>query len=142
VLAAGPAIARQAREALAAGRESNMLALIDGDPSQVTGVVITRAAREGDALAREILDRAGFYIGMGIVNLLHGFDTELFVLGGSVAEHAWEFLYPAVVSALDKHAIPSIRKGVRVVVAQLGGDVGLLGAAAIVISTDPPASER
>lgn len=142
VLAAGPAIARNARDALAAGRESKMLALVDGDSSAVTGVVVTRAAREGDLLAREILERAGFYIGIGIVNLLHAFDTELFVLGGSVAEHAWEFLYPSVVSALDKHAIPSMRRGVRVVLAQLGGDVGLLGAAALVISNYPAAAER
>ncbi len=129
-LASGPAIERDARDALRAGRETRMRALVNGDPENLTGAIITQAAREEDALALELLVRAGGYIGMGIANLVQILDTQLFVLGGSVAANAWEFLYPAIIAELDRRAMPSMRQGVRVVQAQLGDDVGLLGAAA------------
>jgi glucokinase len=132
-LAAGPAIARDARNALRAGRDSSMRATVNGNLDLVTGAVVTQAARAGDALAQEILGRAGFYIGLGLVNLLHNFDTQLFVLGGGVAIHAWDFLYPSVLAVLDEHAMPSMRKDVRIVHAELGDEVGLLGAMALVI---------
>ncbi|MDE3090801.1 MAG: ROK family protein [Chloroflexota bacterium] len=135
-LASGPAIVRDAREALAQGRASRMRAMCAGEPGNLDGAMVTQAAREGDPLARELLERAGSYIGLGIANLLTDFDTELFVLGGSVAAHAWDLLYPAMIAELDRRAMPSTRKGVRIVQAQLGDDVGLLGAAVLAMTHD------
>ncbi len=132
-LAAGPALARRAREALETGRVSKIRDLVNGDLEKITGRQVTEAAREGDVLAREILERAGFYIGLGIVNLLHDFDTQLFVLGGSVAIYAWDFLYPPILAAFDQHAMPSMRQEVRIVRTELGEDVGLFGAVALVV---------
>jgi len=132
VLAAGPAIERSARDALRAGRQSKMTALVGGQIDQVTGAIISQAAREGDVLANEIYERAAFYIGLGLVGLLHNFDTQLFVIGGGVAIHAWDLIYPKMAETLAKHAFPSMIKGVRIVPAQLGDDVVLLGAAALV----------
>lgn len=131
-LAAGPAIERTAREWLRAGRASNMLAMAQGEIERVTGEIISQAAQEGDALAKEIYDRAGYYIGLGLVSLLHSFDTQMFVMGGGVALHTWDLIYPRMWATLTKHAFPSMSKGVRVVPAQLGGDVVLLGAVALV----------
>ena len=130
-LASGPAIERDARVALAAGRDSQMRDLTNGDLDKISGAVVTQAAEENDSLARELLERAGMYIGIGLANVLQGFDTQLFVLGGGVAEHAWKFLYPAMIAELDRRVFPSTREGVRVVQAQLGDDVVLLGAAAL-----------
>jgi glucokinase len=133
VLASGTAIARVAREDLAAGRDSRIALLAQGDLARITGSMVTQAASEGDALALELLARAGRYIGLGIVNLLHILDTELFVLGGGVAIHAWPWLYPAILATFDQNAMPSMRKGVRIVQSELGDDVGLVGAAALVM---------
>ncbi len=132
-LAAGPAIAREARRAIASGRESKIAAMVNGNLEQVTGAVVTQAAAEGDDVAIEVIGRAGRYIGIGIANLLHILDTELFVLGGGVANHAWLWLYPAIQSYMDEYAMPSLRRGVRIVPAELGDDVGLIGAVALVV---------
>jgi len=131
-LAAGPAIERTAREWLRAGRASQMLAMAQGNIDLATGAIISQAAHEGDALAKEIYDRVGFYIGLGLVSLLHNFDTQLFVIGGGVAIHTWDLIYPRMTATLTKHAFPSMSQGVRIVPAQLGDDVVLLGAAALV----------
>ncbi len=131
VLASGTAIARMARQAIAAGRDSRILSLAQGRLDGITGSLVTQAASENDPLSLELFARAGRYIGLGIVNLLHILDTELFVLGGGVATHAWPWLYPSVVETLDRNAMPSMRKRVRVVRAELGDDVGLIGAVAL-----------
>lgn len=132
-LAAGPAIARDARDAIRAGRASKMGTLVNDDLKRITTAIVAQAAREGDALAREIFARAGFYIGLGLVNLQHNFDTQLFVLGGGVAIHAWDLLALPIQKTFDEYAMPSMRRGVRIVPAQLGDDAGLLGAAALVM---------
>ncbi len=130
-LASGLAIERDARAAIHAGRASKIHELVQDDPGKITGAVITQAAREGDPLARELFDRAGFYIGLGMVNLLHNFDTQLFVLGGGVAIQAWDYIYPSMSAVIGKHAMPSMRKGVTITQAQLGDDAGLLGTVAL-----------
>lgn len=133
VLAAGPAIARNAQDALGSGRASKIRERVNGDIALITAKNVIDAARDGDALAKELLEHAGFYIGLGIVNLLHDFDTQLFVIGGGVATNAWEFLYPAINAVLDKHAMPAMREGVRVVQAGLGPDSVLAGAVALAL---------
>jgi glucokinase len=140
-LAAGPAIERDAREAIRAGRESRIRALVGGEVQAITGAVIAQAAREGDAFALELYQRAGFYIGLALVNLLHDFDTQLFVVGGGVAIHVWDFLYPAMRATLDKHAFTSMSKGVRIIPAELGDDAGLLGSLALVIDETSPLTD-
>ncbi len=130
-LAAGPAIARAALQAIRAGRETMMRAQVAGAGAPLTAKIVAEAARAGDPLAREILDRAGFYIGLGLVSLLHSFDTQLFVLGGGIAIHAWDLIYPQMAATFGEYAMPSMRQGVAIVPAQLGDDAGLLGAAAL-----------
>ena len=132
-LASGPAIVRDARDALRAGRDSAMRALVNDDLDNLTGAIVTQAAQGGDALACELFERAGSYIGMGMANLLQILDTQVFVLGGSVAVYAWDFLYPGMIAEFEKRTMSSTRKGVQIIQAQLGDDVGLLGAAVLAI---------
>ncbi len=129
--ASGPGIARHARERLAQGHESSIRAMVNENISQVNAVHIVRAAKEGDAFALNELERAGFYIGLGLVNLLHMFDTELFVLGGGVTFGAGDLLFKPIRATFDKYAFKSLKQGVRIIPAALGEDVGLLGAIAL-----------
>lgn len=133
-LASGPAIARSARDALKAGRESALRSMAQ-DPEKVTTALVAQAAQQGDALARELFERAGYYVGLGIINLEHILDTEFYVLGGGVATHAWDLFYPSMLATIDRYTMPAMRKGVRVVQAQLGEDVGLVGAAALALDS-------
>lgn len=132
VLAAGPAIIRYAQTALKNGRYSKLREQVGIDLNKLTGAMITQAAREGDALAKEIYSRVGFFIGLGLGNLLHHFDTQLFVLGGGVAIHTWDLFYPTMLEVFDKYTMSSMRRGVQIVRAQLGDDAGLVGAVALV----------
>lgn len=127
--AAGPAIARLAQQKLSQGRPSKMLDLAEGDITQVSAKEVSDAAQLGDPLALEIVHHIGRIIGLGFINLLHLFDPEIIVVGGSVALMGNLLLDP-VRDTIRQYAMPPYR-GVPVVPALLGDDCGLLGAAAL-----------
>ncbi|MEJ2560635.1 MAG: ROK family protein, partial [Anaerolineae bacterium] len=85
-LASGPAIARDARDRIAAGQASSILPLAEDDPQRITAELVGRAATQGDPLAIELLQQAGFYIGVGIVNLMNLFNPGIIVIGGGVSQ--------------------------------------------------------
>jgi glucokinase len=127
--AAGPGIARLAREKLASGQSSAMLDLAGGDAGKVTAREVGEAACGGDALALAVVQRTAYIIGLGFVNVLHLFNPVLIVVGGSVALMGDVLLDP-VRETVERYAMKPYR-GVPIVPAQLGDDCGLLGAAAL-----------
>lgn len=128
VLASGTAIARQAHAAIASGRPTLISQLAAGAP--VAAAHVTEAAHQGDPLARELLEQAGTITGFGLVNLAHLFDPDLIILGGGVT-HAGDFLLRPARAIFDAYAMPNYRRTCRIVLAALGDDVGLYGAAAL-----------
>ena len=131
VLAAGPAIAGQARAAIERG-EATLMAELAPD-GQVTTPIVAAAAERGDAIARAILERAGTVAGFGLVNLAHLFDPDLILIGGGVTNAGDLVLGPAR-AIFDAYAMPNYRRTCRIGLAALGDDVGLYGAAALVAS--------
>lgn len=123
-LAAGPHIARQARERVAMGAPSSLAALSQG----ITARDVSDHARRGDALALEIWLRAAHYIGLAMANLAHLYNCHLFVLGGGVSREG-DFLFDPVRRAVEERALRPYLP-IRVVGTSLGEDVGLLGALA------------
>ena len=123
-LASGTSIARIVEEHLARGEVSSLQA----QRGQVTAKLVEEHARQGDALAAEVFQRAATYIGLGIASLINLFNPEVVILGGSVT-NAGELLFGPVRAVALSRSMPMLRQGVRIVVAELGDNVGLLGAA-------------
>jgi glucokinase len=130
-MASGPAIARMAREAMAAGRTSVLRSLAGGDPARVTAATVAQAAAQGDAVAAEVFERAGFYIGVGVANLLNLLNPARVIIGGGVSR-AGELLFAPVRRTVRALAFERPAADAEVVPAQLGDDVGAIGAAAVV----------
>jgi glucokinase len=94
-IAAGPAIARAATDAIRAGRETSLAA----EPT-IDAAAVYRAAAAGDALALEIVSRAGRALARAIHGLVMTYDVERVVLGGGVTGAGDGFLAP-VLAELD-----------------------------------------
>lgn len=130
--AAGPAIARQAVAAIAAGEPSLILALAGGDVAQINGKHVSDAARQSDGLALRLLERAGRIIGLGVVSLLHTFNPEVVIIGGGVAKGAGDLLFKPIRATVQKHSLDSAYwEQLQIVPAMLGEDVCLVGAGAL-----------
>jgi len=101
---------------------------VAGDLNRITPEVIVQAAEAGDAVAREILHEAGFYLGIGVANLITILSPDVVVIGGGVAQ-AGEWLFGPIRETVHQrcHATPVER--VRILPAALGGEAGVVGAA-------------
>lgn len=130
VMASGTAIARHAHERLVAGELSVMREWLGEDIAAVTARDVTKAAQRGDALALSLYREAGTYIGSALVNLMYLLNPSLFVLGGSVTL-AGDLLFGPIREAVASRAPAAYREQIRIVPAELGGDVGLWGALAL-----------
>src|SRR6202020_226544 len=80
----------------------------------VTAETVCRRAREGDAIAREIVDSAARALGIGIANLLQTLDLERVILG-SLAVKAGDLFLEPVRYYTREFAWPSIAVDVEIV---------------------------
>ncbi len=137
-MAAGPAIAAQARAAVASGRDTVLRQALAGEGERLSAAAIFTAAAAGDAVASAILAEVGSHLAQAIEWLIMAFDPELIVLGGGVfSGGAGCVLLEAVRCQLVAQAAQSfvareMLRPERVQVTRLGGDIGILGAAALV----------
>jgi glucokinase len=129
--ASGNALVREARAMMSAGSPmaTDLLDLVSGDPSSLTGPMITEAARDGDATATELLGEIGQWLGVGIANLAAAFDPGVFVIGGGVSAAGDLLLEPARTTFRRHLTGRGYRPEARIVAAALGNEAGLIGAA-------------
>lgn len=100
----------------------------------VTAHTVAQAAQAGIPLACEIIATAAEALGVGLVNIIHIFNPELIILGGGVSQMGSLLLEPAM-RIVEKRTMRFPRDAVRIVMAELGADVGLVGAGALVHSS-------
>jgi len=86
-------------------------------------------AESGDAEARDVLAVVGRHLGVGIANYVNIFNPELVVIGGGISS-AGELLLGPARDEYRRRVLRAVGTA-RVVVAQLGNDAGVLGAAAL-----------
>ena len=132
-LASGTAIAREARERVSRGAPTLIAELAEGDLNRISAEMVSRAAEGGDAEANEILDQAMIYLGVGMANLVNLFNPRLLVIGGGLTKMGAR-LFDPVRRIVDRQAFPAAASAVEITRAQLGDDVGLLGAAAVAMT--------
>jgi len=128
--ASGTSIGKRAREAAAAGKSKKMLDLADNIIEDIDAVICAQAAYQGDQTAIDIFEKAGYYLGIGLGNVVNIFNTEMIILGGGVMKASDLFLEQALKTMKDI-ALPGPLEIVTVKEAELGSDIGLMGAIAV-----------
>lgn len=131
-LASGTALAREARHRIKEGIRTSILEYAGGDVEKVTAQVIHSAAEQGDSLAKELIARTGYYVGIGLANLINIFNPELIVIGGGLSNIGDMLLEPAFKTA-GVRAYKEAFQVVRFASAELGRNSGVLGAAAFAL---------
>ena len=130
-------VVRMAQEAAATAAGTSALRSLTEERAGLTPLDVARLAQT-DAAAREVFDRLGYYLGIGIANLINTLDLPLIIIGGGVAS-SWHLFSPAMFESIRKYsvvyrlALPSqflTREPDRIFIcpADLGPAAGLLGA--------------
>ncbi len=126
--ASGPAIAAMAVKEVMHGHTTRIGEMVGYDINRITVEVVAQAARDGDRIARQILHKAGGYLGIAISNIISTLSPEKIIFGGGVSQ---------IGDLLLASVIQTIHQRVRVVPvdeiafeqSSLGLDAGLIGAA-------------
>ena len=134
-LASGTALARMAQERIGAGESSVMLGFAGGDIKAVDARIVVQAAQQDDALAQSLMQEVGRSLASGIITLMHIFDPQLIVMGGGLGQNLDMFM-PTIEPEVKSRAMAHFQGVVPVAKSQLGDDVSLLGAAALVFKED------
>jgi glucokinase len=124
-VASGTALANRARAALRAEPASRIAALAGEEV--VTAFHVAQAAREGDDLARRLLDELARYLGMGLANVQHCYAPSRIIIGGGMSA-LLELLRAEMEGALRAGLLPGFEPA-QILAAALGDDAGLVGAA-------------
>lgn len=127
-LASGPAIALRAQDALRKGSRSIMQEL--AGTGEVTAGVVFEAARQGDSTAREVVCQTVEYLSIGLANLIHLLNPRVIALGGGVALGGADLLIAPLREETARRCGDWVdMEGTHIVVAALGENAALLGAA-------------
>lgn len=127
--ASGSGLGFLAREAAHARQGERMIALAGGDAEDVRGEHVTEAARQGDPDALAVLARFGWWVALGVANLVNILDSEIVVVGGGLAEAGELVLAPTRTAYRELVLAPDHRPDVPIVGARLGQHAGAIGAA-------------
>lgn len=128
--AAGRAVGEIAAQHLSEGRTSSALA---AEPV-IDGAAVTRAARDGDPMAVEVITDAGRWLGVGLASLVNALDPALVVVGGGAGQAMQQWLLPAARAAFEPRVLGHRRRVLpRIEPAALGDDAGVVGAALLAV---------
>jgi glucokinase len=148
-IASGTAIARRANEAMRMGKgddlskfarelirqnsdsDNGQTASVQDEPLSVNAHVVALAAEAGVPSAYKIIQEAAEALGVGLVSIIHSFNPERIILGGGVTQMGPLLMEPAL-QVVQARTMKVPREAVRILLAALGPNVGLVGAGALI----------
>ncbi|MGZ4450595.1 MAG: ROK family glucokinase [Nocardioides sp.] len=127
----GSALVREARAAASGGSllARGLLDRAGGDPTRITGPLVTEAAQDGDPFAAEQLAHLGKWLGEGIASLTAILDPAVVVIGGGVSEAGDLLLDPIRAAFSAQLTGRGHRPALEIRRARLGNRAGMIGAA-------------
>ena len=125
-VASATGIVRLAKEALASTEAPSLLR-----DQEVTAKAVWDAVKEKDAVAIQVAERFGNYLGKTLAGFATEADPQVIVIGGGVSK-AGTILLDYVTGPFRKYAFSACRE-TEFALATLGNDAGIFGAAKMVI---------
>jgi predicted NBD/HSP70 family sugar kinase len=126
----GAALARDATAAARAGRSPVLAGLLE-DADRLTAEHVGLAMGRGDAVALELVRDGGRRVGSVLANLVSFFNPALIVIGGGVSGLGHSLL-AEIRSVIYRQSLPLATGNLPVVLSELGGDAGVVGAARLI----------
>jgi len=133
--ASATALISQTKEAMYFHSDSLMHKIANTD-CKISGETPFLAAEKGDEAGKAVIDKYLGYIATGIINLANLFRPQVVVLGGGVSNAGEKILAPIQAKVDAGIYGGKINPPVKITLATLGNDAGILGAAYLRSASD------
>jgi glucokinase len=124
------AIAAEASKAVYRGQAPNLKEAAGTDLSKIRSGALAKSIEAGDTAIERIVKEAAGYIGVAIAGTINLLSPDTVVLGGGLVEAMPKLIVGAVEKVTARVVMPSFVDTYRIVVAELGDDATVTGAAA------------
>lgn len=130
-MAAGPAIAARATEAVRAKQSPILEKYLEAN-GKLTAEDVSMAASQGDRVANEIIRESGRVIGEVLASLVNFFNPSLILIGGGISNIGHQFLASIRRGVLHRSLALSTRY-LRIDTSPMGDNAGINGAIALAL---------
>lgn len=132
VFASNPAIISRVEKMIAEGKETIISDLAKRNSRGLTLDTIFDAIREGDRVAKEILEQTGYYLGLGVSNIINSFDPEMVILSGDIIDKSRGLLLDIIRETAKVETLDGARRTIQIEEGVLKENAGVVGAATLV----------
>ncbi len=94
----------------------------------LTPKIIAQEARSGDIVAQKVFEETGYYIGIGVSNIINLLDPEIVIISGGIAR-AGRVLFEPIRKTVKQVVIGNKYRQYKIIPAKLGDNAGILGSA-------------
>ena len=123
------AIAKELVHLALNGQAPTVLEKAGTDIAMIRSSVIKKAMNADERAVIEVVEKAAWYMGVGIGSLVDIFDPDVVVVGGGLVEKLEDAYLDPVRASMTEHSM--IKSDVSLVAASLGDDSVIIGSAAL-----------
>lgn len=111
------------------GEKTSLKKYVKGKEDRLKSGALVKAFNKGDKVAVAAIEHSALYCGIAVANLFNAFSPELFILGGGVVATLGQPYLDLVLKSANEYVYSTDLAPIRLALAQLGDDSGIMGAA-------------
>ena len=119
---------RMTKEAMEENKESALWSVCP-DIDKVNGKTVFDGVELGDETAKKVLDKYYSYLACGLANIVNIFQPEILCIGGGICGQGENLRRPIEKLVMDEQYAKTTAHKTKIVIASLGNDAGIIGAA-------------
>lgn len=126
--ASASALIAQTKEAISENKNTIMYDMIEGNLDNVSGKTAFAAAKQGDELAKKVVEKYISYVGECLIDIVNIFQPDTIKIGGGISKEGDNLIIPLRNYVYENIYCKDIYK-TEIKTATLGNDAGIIGAA-------------
>ncbi len=128
--ASATALIRQTKKAIDRNPNCKMAKMVTIN-GKVSGRTAFDAMREGDPVAKAVVDQYIKYLSAGLTNMVNIFQPEVLCIGGGISHEGDALIEPVLEYIVKERYSKYSKNQTRLCTAALGNDAGIIGAACL-----------
>lgn len=112
-------------------KKSLILKLAQNNIENITPKIIFDAYIQGDEIADKILNKMGYYLGLGLSILVNIFDPDIIIIAGGISQ-AGRPLVQLIYKYIYEHSLPFYKNRIKIKLSRFKHRAGAIGSASLV----------